>query len=175
MLLSRPPYLRWAAAAFIVIAALLWDLNARATEPFPFAATTIESGQAITQDQIVWEDVPRGSLEHPNLVGASALVGIIAGDPLTPSLVGAGAPIPDGWWSVPVRLPQGVASGTRVRLVFPDGSLTDGVVVTPASQDDFGSERAGVVSVPGAAANEVAIAAASDALVVMISPATTER
>jgi hypothetical protein len=170
LLLSRPPYLRWAAAVFVVVAALLWDLSGRATEPFPFASTAIASGESITDDQIVWEDVPRGSLVFPELGAVSALVAIQAGDPLTPSVVGAGNAVPNGWWSVPVRLPQGVPSGSLVRLVFLDGSLTDGIVVTPASQDGFGSDRAGVVSVPGAVAHDVALAAAADSLVVMISP-----
>jgi hypothetical protein len=170
LLLSRPPYLRWAAAVFVVIAALLWDLSDRATEPYPFASTSIAPGTAIAEDHVVFEDVPRGSLTFPDLTTASALVAIQQGDPLTPSVVGAADSVPEGWWSVPVRIPLGVPTGVTVRLVFFDGSSVDGVVVTSSSQDGFGSERAGAVSVPGAVASDVALAAATDSLVVMIAP-----
>lgn len=170
LLLSHPPYLRWAVAAFVVIAALLWDLSDRSTEPFPFASTAIEPGTAIADDHVVWHDLPRGSLTFPDLTRSSALVAIQEGDPLTPSVVGAMDSVPEGWWSVPVRIPLGVAPGATVRLVFFDGSSVDGIVATSSSDDGFGSERAGAVSVPSAVASDVALAAAAGSLVVMIAP-----
>ncbi len=47
--LARPPYLRWAAAAAVVVAALVWDLRGTGDILYPFAARAIAGGAAITE------------------------------------------------------------------------------------------------------------------------------
>ncbi len=170
LLLSRPPYVRWAAAILAVVAAIAWDLSDRRTEPYPFAAVAIGRGEPITDAVVQWREVPRGLLADPGLSGGSAATAIEAGDPLTPTVVTNAARIPDGWWSVPLSLPRGVAVGTRVRLTFLDGEFVDGVVSLAPSEDSFGLEVTGAVAVPEPQAAATAIAAATDSLLVVIAP-----
>lgn len=168
--LGRPPYLRWFAAAALIVAALTWDLSERATEPFPFAATDLERGQTITPDDIAWRQVPVGSLLLPSLENATASVAIIEGDPLVTSLISASSSIPLNSWAVPVPLPMGAVPGTSVNLVFSDGTDVPGVIIQPATEDSLGFTSEGLVAVADAAANAVALAAANGELVVLIQP-----
>jgi hypothetical protein len=66
-------------------------------------------------------------------------------------------------------LPEGVESGDRVRLVLLDsGSEIDGVVAHPGVDDPFAAADGGV-AVPSESSSEVAIAAASGRLAVLVS------
>lgn len=168
--LGRRPYLRWLGAGALIVAALLWDVSERATEPFPFASTELTRGQPITDEDVEWRQVPIGSLIVPDLSGATAIVTIRLGDPIVPSLVSAEAQVGLDSWAVPVPLPLGAAQGTSVKLVLADGSDVLGVVVQPAAADPLGFDSTGLVAVPNDAANSVAIAAASGDLVILLSP-----
>jgi hypothetical protein len=168
--LGRPPYLRWVAAAVLIIAALVWDISERATEPFPFAATNIDRGQLITPDEVQWRQVPVGSLSLPPLVGAIATVAIISGDPIVASLVSAATGHPADSWAVSVPLPIGATPGTSVSLVFADGTDVEGTIIQPATEDTLGLTTDGLVAVEDGAAGAVALAAANGELVVMIRP-----
>lgn len=168
--LGRPPYLRWFAAAALIVAALTWDLSKRATEPFPFAAADLKRGQAITSDDVEWRQVPVGSMLLPPLENATASVAIVAGDPLVISLLSASSPIPLNSWAVPVPLPTGAVRGTSVNLVFSDGTDVPGVIIQPATEDSLGFTSEGLVAVEDVAANAVALAAANGDLVVLIQP-----
>ena len=168
--LGRPPYLRWIAAASLVVAGLAWDVSKRTTEPFPFAAVDLARGQILAPEDIEWRPVPSGSLVMPSLIGVTAATTIHSGDPIVPSLVSATAPIPSDSWAVPVPLPLGAGQGMSVRLVFVDGSWTSGIVVQPATEDSFGLISQGLVAVDGEAANSVALATANGDLIVLIEP-----
>lgn len=168
--LGRPPYLRWFAALSLVVAALVWDVSGRSTEPFPFAATDLARGEAITEANIEWRPVPVGELAMPDLQGVSASTEIRAGDPIVVSLVTAIPPLPPNWWTVGIPLPFGVPTGAEVRLVFFDGSATSGIVIQPATEDSLGLVSDGLVAVPGEVADSVALAAANGDLVVLIEP-----
>lgn len=170
LLLAKPPYLRWALAALIVIAAILWELSDRATEPVPFASVPITRGEAITQDHIEWRDIRIGTFEPADLAHATALADIRQGDPLTSSVAGTGPPIPEGWWSVPADLPPGVPAGSAVRLTTSDGSSVDGVIAIAASTDQFGIAVPGTVAVPEYAVDVVAGASASGGLLIVVAP-----
>jgi hypothetical protein len=148
----------------------VWDISERATEPFPFAALDLDRGQFLEPDDIEWRQVPSGSLVMPDLNGASAATTIRSGDPIVPSLVSAASSIPSDSWAVPVPLPLGAGQGMSVRLVFPDGSWTSGVVVQAATEDSFGLISQGLVAVGGDVANSVALATSNDDLVVLIEP-----
>jgi hypothetical protein len=170
LLLSRPPYARWVVAVIVVIVALGWDLAGRATEPFPVAASDIERGEPITDDDVTWRDLPRGSIRLPDLEGAHATTDIRAGDPITRSVTETGLTIPSGWWSVPVELPAGVPRGAPVRLTTLDGLVVDGIVAVASSEDSFGLPTAGSVAVPEDAVSAVSSAAATNSLIVAIAP-----
>lgn len=170
LLLARPPYLRWAIAALIMVAAILWELSDRATEAVPFASTDIARGEAIVGEHVEWRDIPVGSVEGADLSNASALTDIGRGDPLTASVAGGRPPIPDGWWSIPVDLPPGVPAGSPVRLTVSDGSSVNGMISIAASTDQFGIAVPGTVAVPESAVDGVAAAAATGALLVLVAP-----
>lgn len=170
LLLTRPPYLRWLAAAALVVAAIGWDLSARATAPFPFAAEPIPPGTAITEDLVEWRDLPVGTFPLPELASALwAAHRIDAGDPIVPSLTTGSAAIPEGWWAVPMRIPPGLARGAAVRLLLPTGSTVPGVVAVPASDDVF-SGPTGAVAVAEGDLRTVATAAVGDLVTVLVEP-----
>ncbi len=168
--LRRRPYLRWFAAAALIVAAFVWDVSERATEPFPFATADLERGQTIGPEDVEWRQVPVGSLTLPPLEGATAATAIASGDPIVTSLVSWTPPLPPNSWAVPVPLPIGAGQGTAVNLVFADGTDIPGIIIQPATQDTFGLNADGLVAVQGVAANAVALAAANGELVVLVEP-----
>lgn len=168
--LSRPPFLRWFAAGAIVLGALAWDLSKRQSESFPFAATSIAAGTVITEELIEWTPVPQGSIPEPRLEGASATTDIDAGDPLTGSVLSHTTPLPEGWWSIPIDIPNGIPIGAAIRVVLPDGSAATGVVTQPASNDGFGVPSPGTVGFPQAIADIVAQLASTGSLVILVEP-----
>lgn len=168
--LTRPPYLRWAAAVALVVAALLWDLRGRSGEPYPFAAADIDAGVPIGEDDVDWQSVPRGLLAMPDLSAPIAARAIPAGEPIVPSAVDAEAGIPDGWWAVPVALPAAATPGAAVRLIAPGGLETDGVVVEVGSSELLSFSDVGLVAVAPERAAEVATSAMDGTLIVLIEP-----
>ncbi len=154
----------------LIVAAFMWDLSERATEPFPFAADELVRGHLIQQDDIVWRQIPVGSLSLPALGDVTVVSTIRAGDPIVGSLVSSAPPTPPGTWAVPVPLPLGAGQGTAVNLVFADGTDVRGVILQPATEDSLGVNYDGLVAVEGRAANAVALAAANGDLVVLIEP-----
>ncbi len=167
--LTRPPYLRWVAAAFLVIGALLLDLSGQATVPFPFVTRPIPAGAVVPADSIHYRDVPTGLLPPPGEPGESAMRDLAEGEPLTATAVGAGTPIPSGWWSVEVEMPGHVRQGTPVRLIAIEPSLdVEGVVRSPPETGPFATVGAGLVAVPPEVAGLVGRAAALGVLVVLV-------
>lgn len=170
LLLSKPPYLRWAGAAALVIAAMAWDVSARATEPFPFAARTIQRGEQLEEDAIEWKSSPSGLLPQPDLQGATAAVTIGPGEPISASVLRFTASVPVGWWTVALDLPPAVLPGTRVRIVLGGGEGVSGIVVEPSQEDSFGLRSAGLVAVPAIAADAVGFAAGAGQIVILFEP-----
>lgn len=124
----------------------------------------------MSEAAIEWRDVPLGIFAVPELSGTSASVDITRGDPITESVVSEGAPLPEGWWSVPIDLPVGTPPGTPVRVVLPDGTGVGGIVTQAAVSDAFGSVESGVVGFPETVAGIVAQLAAIGDLVVLVEP-----
>ena len=170
LLLSKPPYLRWAGAAAIVLAALAWDVSARATQPFPFALRTIERGESLDASAIEWKTAPAGLLRLPNLQGATAAVTILRGEPIAASMLRFTAAVPAGWWTVALDLPPAVLPGTHVRIVLGGGEGVSGIVVEPSREDPFGLRSAGLVAVPSEAADAVGFAAGAGQIVILFEP-----
>jgi len=168
--LSRPPYLRWFAAVAIVLAAFVWDLSGRQTARYPFASADLAPGTALSDSTIEWKSAPSGVFPIPDLSSAATSTAIAKGDPITRSVLSSSISIPDGWWSVPIALPQATVSGATIRVVFPDGNGVSGVVVQAAKSDNFGSLGTATVAFPSGAAELVAQIAALGELVVLIEP-----
>ncbi len=169
--LTRPPYLRWAAAAAIVIAAFIWDLHGSAAMRYPFAAHAIPAGSPITDPDVEWRDLPAGVIAMPDLTDPVAARDLAAGEPIVPSSVAPTSPIPDGWWAVPVALPTGTPPGTRAQLIGTDPAFeTEGIVVATAEQDLLSFSDGGTVAVPPERAAAVALAARDGTLIVLLEP-----
>ena len=150
--------------------AFAWELGGRRTEPFPFAAHDLGRGHLVEAEDVEWRAVPRGLIALPDLEGAQVAHPIHAGDPITAAAVTTDRPPPDDWWAVPMPLPVGVESGSRVRLILPAGSPVDGVVTTEASEDAFGLDRVGAVAVSAEHADAVAQAVATGSIMVLLRP-----
>lgn len=170
LLLSRPPYVRWAGAVVLVAAAFAWDVSARATEQVPFAARAIQRGEPIDTDSIEWRSAPIGLLPQPNLQSATAAVTINRGEPISPSALRFTAAVPVGWWTVAMDLPPTVLPGTGVRIVLGGGEGVSGIVVEPSREDSFGLRSAGLVAVPSQAADAVGLAAGAGQIVLLFEP-----
>ena len=167
---QRPPYLRWAAGALIVLAALYLELRPSTMVDHPFAATDIAAGDAVGGDSVGWRRIPAGILAVPDLGGGVAARAVAAGSPLLPGDLASGPLIPAGWWSVPMAIPH-APPGTPVRLVLTaSGTTVDGVVVATPDDDGFGLEPQGLVAVPGEAAGLVAVATANRDVIVLVAP-----
>ena len=168
--LTRPPYLRWAAAAAVVVFAFLWDLRGSSDMLYPFASNAIAAGAPITETVVDWRRVPEGTMPLPDLSSPVAARDLPAGEPIVPSAVAGATTIPDGWWSVPVTLPAAAVPGTTARLIdAASGFEIDGVVVAPGSDDLMSFDDSGLVAVPPDAASLIAIAAREGTLVVLLA------
>jgi len=169
--LRKPPYVRWAAAGLILIAALLWDLRNAATEPYPFAGRDLGAGEVIQPGDVEWRDLPAGALPDADLEGRTAIVPIRRGEPLTPPLLSSEPEYPDDWWAVPVAISATAVPGSTVRLVVLDPPMTvDGIVSRAGTDDPFSLGAAGLVAVPAEVAAQVAGAAIGGNLVVLERP-----
>jgi hypothetical protein len=169
--LTRPPYLRWAAATAVVVCAFAWDLHQRAEAPFPFAAAEIRAGTTLSDDLVEWRALPVGLMAMPDLSNPVAARDIPAGEPIVESSLADGMLVPEGWWSVALPLPSTAAPGSRVRLISVDTPLdVEGVVVAGGSDDLFTVSELGSVAVPPEAAADVAVASATGALVALLEP-----
>lgn len=170
--LPRPPYLRWAGAALLLLAALAWDLRGPAVEMRPFASRSLAAGEALDAAAVEWREVPAGLLPAPNLSGATAAVDLAAGDPLLDAVLGRGIAVPAGWWKVPVAVGTYAAAGDSVMLVLTDPPATvQGLVISPQQGDAYSLDyRPAVVAVPGESAALVAAAAAAGSVVAALAP-----
>jgi hypothetical protein len=169
--LARPPYLRWVAAAALVVAAFLWDLRGSSDILYPFAASAIAAGATITEAEVDWRRVPKGTMVLPDLSDPVAARDLPAGEPIVPSAVSATTTIPEGWWSVSVPLPATAVPGTRIHLIDAgSGVETDGIVVAAGSHDLMSFEESGMAAVPPEVATQIAIAARDGTLVLLLEP-----
>jgi hypothetical protein len=156
----------------LVLGALLWDLRAAATEPYPFAAAPIPAGSPFAAGSVEWRDLPVGAFAVPDLSAGVAAVDLAAGEPITGAVVSDPVAVPDGWWAVPVDLPSRASPGTPVLLVVTDPPLTiPGVVVTAQRGDRFAMDHSpAIVAVPGEMAPIVAAAERAGLLVAATRP-----
>ncbi len=167
----RPPYLRWVAAGGLVVVAFLMDLRDAAGEPYPFAARDVTAGESLDAGAVEWRQIPAGLLRQPDLTAAVAARDLAEGEPILPAVLRSVREVPDGWWAVPLAIPEQAAPGSALRLVVLDPPLVvDGVVVRAGAPGTFGVPEAGLVAVPGEDAVVVAGAAVRGELTVLVEP-----
>ncbi len=175
--LQRPPYLRRAAAAALVLAAFVWDVRTAATAPYHVAATAIAAGTAIDDTAVSWVDLPAGVLVVPDLRGAVAASDIRAGEPLTPALLVGDVSAPDGWWMVPIAVGTLAAPGDEALLVVADPPISViGRVLERQVGDPYDLDhRPASIAVPGDMAPLIAAAEHQGLLITAIRPPTGGR
>ena len=170
--LQPPPYLRWAAAALLVVGAILWDLRASGAEAYPFAARSIAAGAPLASADVVWRRLPAGAYPIPDLEAAVTAVDLAPGEPITAAVLAGPVAIPDGWWAVPMDVSSHAGAGDDVLLVIVDPPLTlPGIVIEPQVGDATSLDhRPALVAVPGSQAPLVAAAEAGGLLVTAVRP-----
>ena len=160
--------------AVILVASTAWTWTTRpGNDLIPVATADLTAGRPLSEAAVEWREVPAGTLS--GIVAVSDLRSdriltrdVPAGEPITRSAIGAGVPVPDDWWAVPVDLPDGARIGDRVRIVLSEpAQAADGVVIHLGRVDAF-EPVAGLVAVPHAVADTVARAAARQGVAVLL-------
>lgn len=173
----RPPYLRWAAAAVLVITATWLDVRPEPTVLQPFAAVDLGAGAALEDTMVEWRSVPVGllpALENPQGI---VLRPVAAGEPLLPSILSTERiAVPEGWWSMEAQLPAGVVQGQSVQIILLGKAVDDapqsvpGIIVAPAEAGDPLAIESppGLVAVPAEWATIVAAAVAEARVAIIL-------
>ncbi|MGI8518586.1 MAG: hypothetical protein ACR2ME_09650 [Acidimicrobiia bacterium] len=164
--LSKPPYLRRAAAVLILLAAMAWEIRPVSQERRPFLAAAVSAGDGVTTDQIDWRDVPVGVLPELAEPGGTFVADFSAGTPLVASMLAAEPAMPDGWWGIEVPVPAGTSAGTDVRLVVDvrqEPRVIAGLVIRIVGEDSFDGLTA-LVAVPESEVGAAAAALADGSL-----------
>ncbi|HSL24782.1 MAG TPA: hypothetical protein VLA54_00770 [Acidimicrobiia bacterium] len=170
--LARPNHLRTLAAVGLVLASLYFELRPAGTVPHPYAATALAAGSEMSGAALEWRPIPRGLLS-PVPASGILLVDVAAGEPLTTSLVGEAPPIPQGWWSLALPVPEGSVPGREVRLVVgarDSPRVVPGLLVRVFEQTTIEGTTA-LVAIPEAEAGPVAAAVADGTLTVLLGSA----
>lgn len=176
---SRPPYLRYAVAAALIVGGLAVELRPPATTSHPYAVADIVTGTELTSDLFEMREVSVGVLAQVEIGGWARTV-IRSGEPLLSSHQDLNPPsVPDGWWALQVPLPEAARTNTEIRLVVRSVDATEptavipGVVVSgPASATDpLGFDAlTGLVAIPEQHAARAAAAVADRRITVLLRP-----
>jgi hypothetical protein len=167
---GRPPYLRWLAAAALVIGAATIEFWPDGEADYPFAAAPMEAGDPLL---IEWRRLPAGLYPPPAVLGVVASHQLAEGEPITSSDVQPPVAVPAGWWSLVLEVPLRLAPGTGVRLVLTghDGEQVPGVVIASEEPERFvATGPTALIAVPGELTARVATAAAARQIVVLVDP-----
>ena len=170
----RPPYLRWAAAALLLIVAVWLDVRPSQTVSHPYAAVALNEGALIEETMIDWRTIPAHVLPDPGNPVGMVSKRVAAGEPLVPSAVSSSRIVPpEGWWTLETRLPQGAHPGQSVHLILlavGDAPLAvPGIVVAAPANDALAFEDLpGLVAVPAESAAIAAAAVAEDQVAVIL-------
>ncbi|MGH8923696.1 MAG: SAF domain-containing protein [Acidimicrobiia bacterium] len=164
--LAKPPYVRRALAVVILLVAVGWEFRPTPTELRPYLARDVAAGDEVGDEDIEWRRVPIGFLpEHASPSGLF-LVDLERGAPLIRSVVGEASPLPEGWWSLEVPVPDGTSAGVEVRLVVDvrvAPRVIPGMVVRLLGSDSIDGVTA-LVAIPEAEVGAAAAALADGSL-----------
>ncbi len=166
--LQRPPWVKWSVTGLVVITAIWIEVAPDPSVMHPFATIDISPGDPIGALNTEEIRVPAGLLD-PVIPGSHATGRIRAGEPVLASDTGeASSLVPSGWWVVAADLPPTARVGDPVQMILLDnGRAVAGIVASEPSDDPFGESKSGVAVEPEWAA-EVAIAAASGRVAVLL-------
>jgi len=166
--LTRPPFLRWFAAAAVIAGAAYMDLTGPPGESYPFVAEPADTGQSVA---VEWRRVPRGVLPPHADVSGVARQHLKAGTPLVAGLLEAAPVVPGNWWAVSVELPITATAGDDVMITTraPDLQVV-GIVVAPSTSTGFGSATPGLVAFPPDRAAAIANAIAEQRATILVRP-----
>jgi hypothetical protein len=134
----------------------------------PFATRQIEVGETIDDHNSDMRPVPKGLLGPPG--NGVAVRNIAPGSPILVEDLGeAGHALPENWWVVESPIPAHGQPGDDIMVVMVEtGEVIHGVIAHPASNDTFGMTTGGV-AVPPDRAGDIAVAAATGQITVLIS------
>lgn len=115
--MSRPPYLRRAAAVGVVIAALAIEFRPVTTSRLPIAAIDLPIGAAVTEAHVTWLEV-RGSVEAIE-IPAKLSRSVPAGAPLSAADVDPNpVDVPADWLRIELEVPATTHVGATVVAVM---------------------------------------------------------
>ncbi len=169
---ARPPWIRWAVSACLLVAAFALEVRGPLTTQHWFATADIAAGTPLSPDQFRAVRVPAGLFPVVEPHGF-ARTEIYAGDPLIDGhVVDDPVRVPEGWWVLEISVPARLRVGQTVLLVVLDSDVpatVNGVAVAlDATDDPFGGRSVvGSIAVPSAEAAAVAVAAATGNITVL--------
>lgn len=146
--MTRPPYLRWAAAALVLIAGLSIELRPSPTVDVPVVIDDVPAGSVLLATDVVWRQAPAGLFDPVDLP-ATATRRISSGSVVTLADLRSGeSPVPTDWWSIELPVPPGAAAGDPILAVVTSGDQAlaiRGVMASDPVDDGF-SDRNGLVA-----------------------------
>ena len=173
----RPLYLRYVAAALVLVGAAWIELGEPARTSHPFAAERLTPGTPLREAALEWREIEAGLLSPVDLDGQITRH-VYAGAPLLPADVDPiHSLVPAGWWTLEAPLPGRALPGQAVSLILlpaaplEQARVIGGIVVElPPDEDGFSfGDDNGLVAVPGDDAAEAALAVAEGRVVVLLS------
>lgn len=168
--MTRPPYLRWAAAALILIAGLSIELRPSPSVDVPVAIDDVAAGSILQPTDVVWRQAPVGLFEPVDLP-ATATRRISAGSVVTIADLRAGEDsIPPDWWSIELPVPPGASAGDPILAVVAGGDQTLAIrgMMSSDPVDDGFSDRNALVAFSSDDAVTVAAAASENRVTVLV-------
>lgn len=167
--MSRPPYLRRAAAVLVFVAALAIEFRPVTAGRIPIAASDLPSGTTVTETDVTWLEV-RGSIEEIE-IPAKLTRSVPAGTPLSAADVDpSSVDVPTTWLRIELEVPPTTQIGATVVAVMSPRTSdrpATGVVTRPPTATGFDATTALVAfSPPDAVA--VAHAAADGTVTVLL-------
>jgi hypothetical protein len=143
--MTRPPYLRRAAAVFVLVAAVAIEFRPSPTRSLPVAVSDLPAGSSITAADVIMVEVSGGPVTTVSFP-AALVRDVRAGDPITATDVDEDPiGVPDGWLAVELEVPESASRGTQVVAVLPLDVLARpvrGVVTEPPGPSDFDTHTA---------------------------------
>lgn len=168
--MTRPPYLRWAAAAAILAVGFVIELRPSDSIEVPVTTVDVAAGSVLDPSDVVWRDAPADLFSTVDLP-ATVTRRVPAGSVVTPADLRSGSePIPPGWWSIQLPVPAGTTPGDDVLAVIVSDTATTSVRGRVASEvlDDGFSALDGLVAFAPADAVAVAEAAMENRVTVLL-------
>ena len=144
--MTRPPYLRWAAAVLVLVAGFAIELRPSETVDVPVAITDAAAGTTLTSSDVRWEPAP-AHLFTPLDLPATLTRRVPAGSVVTQADVASplGELAPAGWWRIELDVPGDPAVGDPVLAVITgdDGTYAvEGVLDSPEASDGYSGDGA---------------------------------